>query len=509
MKKWLLLLGLGGGLGALWLALPILGMLVLLGGILSVFGILGLSNAGVHTPQPPPMASALTLPAEWLPYIDRYDPGIPNNLTAAIMAAGSGGKVFGDTYYCTGGHVAPTNCSQAYPPGFLGIGGTAHTLGIARGLLNLRGAPHSPPKNLEAGAGPLARLRSGYLQAALNQFHAQYQAPPGWTTTGSTTATVLQDLSNYNSPVIGAWSLGPWQHGAWQDPHNTAHWVLVVAAAPVGPPWTLTLGPPICTTPPHGGKRVCHPDVLTGNTLELPVAVTAKLSNGKTIYLDPTTKIASVPHWPGAVVWGAKIPYEHGVTLRAYWTTNDVATLNFPNAWHATGGSGPVGTLSASGIWQRWKTLILQTSAATGVPAAWLFAEIVQEGSRGNPTAGTRSGAYGIIQMIKSTAVEYGCNNRGNPACELMAAGRYLVALHRQFGSWRGASAGYYGGPGSEISALRAAGLTPPVPWNLAQSALGVVPFPKAGNTETMAYYANSVYATAQQAAAKYHLPPA
>ena len=508
MKRWPLILGLGGTFGALILMLPILGVIVLLGGTLSVFGLLGLGSAAPPS-TPPPMASALTLPAEWLPFMGQYDPGVPNNLVAAIMAAGSGGKVFGDTYYCSNGRVAPTTCSQAYPPGLFGIGGTAHTLGIAQGLLNLRGAPHSPPKNLAAGAAPLMALRSGYLQTTLNQFHAQDQAPPGWTTTGTTTATIRQDLGTYTGPVLGAWSLGPWQHGAWQDPHNQAYWVLVVAAAPVGPPWSLTWGPPICTTPPHGDKRVCHPDVITGNTLELPDAITATLSTGQIIYLDPSTKVATVPHWPGAVVWGAQIPYAHGVTLTAYWPGNTVATLNFPSAWTASGGAGggPMGTLSAAGVWARWKTLILQASAATGVPAAWIASEITHE-SGGNPTAGSPGGAYGLMQLEPATGAAYGCTNRGNAACNVMAGARYLAALHRQFGSWRGASAGYYGGGGTETNALHAAGLTPPVPWSQAQAALGIVPFPQYGNTLTLAQYADAIYATATQLVQQDHLPP-
>ena len=63
--------------------------------------------------------------------------------------------------------------------------------------------------------------------------------------------------------------------------------------------------------------------------MELPLAVTATLANGQVLYLDPSTKIASVPHWPGAVVWGAKIPFQHGVTLTAYWPGNAAAPLKF------------------------------------------------------------------------------------------------------------------------------------------------------------------------------------
>jgi hypothetical protein len=35
-----------------------------------------------------------------------------------------------------------------------------------------------------------------------------------------------------------------------------------------------------------------------------------------------------------------------------------------------------------------------------------------------------------------------------------------------------------------------------------------VVPFPQAGNTLTLAAYANAIWATAQQLATQFHLPP-
>ena len=125
------------------------------------------------------------------------------------------------------------------------------------------------------------------------------------------------------------------------------------------------------------------------------------------------------------------------------------------------GGSGPVGTESAAGVWARWKTVIEQAGAATGVPAAWIAAEILHE-SGGNPTAGSPADAHGLMQLEPSTAATYGCTHRGNPLCSVMAGARYLAALHRQFQSWRGASAGYYGG--FEAHLLQAAGLRPLVP---------------------------------------------
>jgi len=487
-------------------ALPLLGAVIFLGGLLSAFGLGSQTAHGRTPPNIPPLASAQALPAEWLPLIRQEDPGVPNTLVAAIMAAGSGGQVFGDTYYCSNGYTATAACSTVYHPGLLGVGAYAHTVGIARGLLNLRGAPHNPPRNLAAGAAALAGLRAGYLQDTLAAFHRYDQAPPGWAGTGQDVATVRSDLATYAAPVLGAWSLGGWAHGTWQDPHDQPEWVLVVAAAPTGPPWTLTWGPPICTTPPHGGPRTCIPDTITGHTLELPSAVTATLPDGHVVYLDPSTKIAAVPHWPGAVVWGAKLPFAQGITLTAYWPPDTVATLSFPNAWAAVGVSGPVGTESATGVWSRWQSIIAQASAATGVPAAWIAAEILHE-SGGNPTAGSPAGAYGLMQLEPSTAVAYGCLDRADPLCNVMAGARYLAALYQQFRSWRGASAGYYGGGGTEAAALQAAGLHPPVPWATAAGALNVVPDPQAGNTLTLAAYANAIYATAEQLIQQQHLP--
>jgi hypothetical protein len=81
----------GGALAGV-VGAALLGVLLLLGGILSAVGLGSESAAGAATPSVPPMASAQTLPAEWLPLMAEEDPGIPNSLVAALMAAGSGGQ---------------------------------------------------------------------------------------------------------------------------------------------------------------------------------------------------------------------------------------------------------------------------------------------------------------------------------------------------------------------------------------------------------------------------------
>jgi len=69
--------------------------------------------------------------------------------------------------------------------------------------------------------------------------------------------------------------------------------------------------------------------------------------------------------------------------------------------------------------------------------------------------------------------------------------------MHQQFGSWRIASAAYYGGAGSVQNAGVTAGMT----WTQAAPHLTVVPFISAGNSLTMTEYANNIEATAKAVA--------
>lgn len=56
--------------------------------------------------------------------------------------------------------------------------------------------------------------------------------------------------------------------------------------------------------------------------------------------------------------------------------------------------------------------------------AAWIASEITHE-SGGNPTAGSPGGAYGLMQLEPTTGAVYGCTNRGNAACSIVAGARY------------------------------------------------------------------------------------
>ena len=521
LKRLLVAGALVGGGGMILTIVPILAVVVLLGGFGSALGgFFGFLTGGGPPPSQPPIATPLTHPFEWIPLINQTT-GIPNTLVLAAMAAGSGGNVLGNTYFCSNGHTASSRCSTVYHPGAPGqpvgragtIAPAVHTLGIGNGLLNIENGPIPPPQAIQAGAADLARAlaQNHYLPQAIAAFHREYQAPPGYVGSGQYASAVQADLAQYAVPQMGAWSLGTWTNGTWQDPNNQPAWVFVAAAAPMGAPWSFVLGPPICVIPGRGLPEKCQPDLLKGRDMVPPVAVTATLANGTTVSLTASGgPNGTVPVWPGGLVYGAKIPFQQGVTLTAYWP-GTTASLSFPSVWSSSGSnggpSGPVGTLSAAGVWQQWKTLILQASAATGVPAVWIAAEIAHE-SGGSATAGSPAGAYGLMQLEPATGAAYGCTNRGNPTCNVMAGSRYLAALYRQFRSWRGASAGYYGGGGTEAHLLNAAGLPPPQQWSTAQGALQVVPFPQAGNTLTLAAYANAIWSTAQQLSTQFHLPP-
>lgn len=139
-----------------------------------------------------------------------------------------------------------------------------------------------------------------------------------------------------------------------------------------------------------------------------------------------------------------------------------------------------------------WRTVIHQAAQVTGVPASWIAAEVVVE-SRGDAQAGTFGGAYGLMQLEPGTL---GLSNaeRADPTDNILAGAEYLAQLDALFHSWREASAAYYGGAGLELALLPRL----PIAWNRARAWLAVVPNPGA-NTLTLAQYANTVAAVAQQ----------
>ena len=133
-----------------------------------------------------------------------------------------------------------------------------------------------------------------------------------------------------------------------------------------------------------------------------------------------------------------------------------------------------------------WRASINQAAQSTGVPAPWIAAEILVE-SRGDPTAGSLAGAYGLMQLEPGT-LGLSDTQRANPTTNIQAGAMYLASLYRLFHSWREASAAYYGGPGLVLALLPQV----PVPWVQARPWLQVVPNPTA-NSLTLAQYADEV----------------
>ena len=82
-----------------------------------------------------------------------------------------------------------------------------------------------------------------------------------------------------------------------------------------------------------------------------------------------------------------------------------------------------------------------------GVPED-LFLRLVQQESAWNPTAESHKGAYGLAQLLPSTARYLGVDHR-DPAENLEGGAKYLKEQYRTFGSWRLALAAYNAGPGA------------------------------------------------------------
>lgn len=82
-----------------------------------------------------------------------------------------------------------------------------------------------------------------------------------------------------------------------------------------------------------------------------------------------------------------------------------------------------------------------------GIPED-LFLRLIQQESNWNPTAKSHAGAYGLAQLIPSTARYLGVDVRDTYQ-NVDGGARYLKEQYRTFGSWRLALAAYNAGPGA------------------------------------------------------------
>jgi soluble lytic murein transglycosylase-like protein len=87
-----------------------------------------------------------------------------------------------------------------------------------------------------------------------------------------------------------------------------------------------------------------------------------------------------------------------------------------------------------------------------GIPTDLLARQAYQESSflPSNIYGGANSaGAVGVMQFEPATAAQYGVTNLDDPTQEIPAAGAYMAALYKEFGSWSLALAAYDAGPGN------------------------------------------------------------
>jgi len=120
--------------------------------------------------------------------------------------------------------------------------------------------------------------------------------------------------------------------------------------------------------------------------------------------------------------------------------------------------------------------LIDQAAANQRVPRNLIAAVITAE-SHGDPSAISRAGAQGIMQLMPGTAIQYGVVNPFDAAQNIAGGSAYLHDLLRRYkGNVKLAVAAYNAGPGA------------------VDAAHGIPPF-----AETRAYVARVIAASASQ----------
>jgi Transglycosylase SLT domain/CHAP domain len=130
----------------------------------------------------------------------------------------------------------------------------------------------------------------------------------------------------------------------------------------------------------------------------------------------------------------------------------------------------PAGVEQAKGIPAAYRADLAKAAKASGIPAAWLAAQIQAE-SNWNPNATSPVGAMGLTQFMPGTWAEYGKGSPTDPHAAIAAQGRFMAHLYDQ-----AKGSGYAGDPLELAFAGYNAG------WGNVQVWAGIPPFPETRN---------------------------
>ncbi len=108
----------------------------------------------------------------------------------------------------------------------------------------------------------------------------------------------------------------------------------------------------------------------------------------------------------------------------------------------------PVRQITEDPVMSRYGRLITETAEENGLNPA-LIAAVIRTESNGDPEALSRAGAKGLMQLIDSTAGDYGVSDSFDPQENVRAGSRYLKDLLDRFDSLELALAAYNAGPGN------------------------------------------------------------
>lgn len=489
-------------------------LLIAIGAVFMVIGGLGFTSQKL----PPPLPQQAAYSTQWLNLVQHvetangYFVNTPGVVWVAAIQAASGGM--------------PLNQTTA---GGYGLYTLPQSTGMGRPLWTTNkfavdwGQHHQP-----------------FLENTLNAVGSTLQPPQvGWSSTVRSQINALEV-----GPQIAAWPMANWgvkitnpasagrfgttaanSQVVWQYPTTGSTRILATASAPVGNAYAIPWRAPTryCivqahSTPPQ--KCGWTPHLITGRDIQGPLSMTVTLANGKTV---PMQVVEGAPNstagyvFNHAVLWTTKVPVnsQSPVTLTAHWAGGLSVSTTLPGSGFQAGSGGPIGPAPPPGnpqtlqqIYQSHQAMLQAAAQATGTPVALLVGEIANESSGVNyPYQGSGT-ACGMFQMFSpgsftSYAPGYPPGACAVPSVEALAAARFLAALHQEFGSWRLASASYYGGPGNVASSHVSYGMS----WAVAGPDVNWVPDPTAGNHLTMMQYANNVYADAQSVSHLAHLP--